>query len=58
MAQDSIEKAESICQDAYNVAKQVVIEYRPIIEKLANLLFEKESLSQEEIEAFLKENLK
>lgn len=58
MAKDSVEKAESICKDAYIVAKQVVMAYRPIIEKLANLLFEKESLSQEEIEAFLKENLK
>lgn len=58
IAQNRLEAAENICKGAYTETRQVVIDYKVTIEKLAELLFEKESLSQEEVEEFLKENLK
>lgn len=53
-----IARAESICTEAYDKARQVVKAQEGLIRKLSELLCEKEYLSQEEIDSFLQENLK
>lgn len=53
----SIEEAEKLCRENYEVAKKVIYTYKLQVEKLAELLFEKEYLSQQEVEVFMKNNL-
>lgn len=48
---------DKICREAYEEAKKLVEEHKDVLEKLADILYEKEYLSQEDVEAFMKENL-
>lgn len=53
-----MKNAEAICTEAYKKASEVVKKNEELIRKLAGILCQKEALSQEEVESFLKENLK
>ena len=50
-----IDKVEKLCQQAYNSAYAIIQENKKQLLGLADLLIEKEYLSQEEVEKFLKE---
>lgn len=52
----SIEKMEEICSEAYKETLDVVTKNKMVISKLAALLMEKEYLSDVEVSAFLSEN--
>ena len=52
----SIEKMEEICLEAYKETLDVVTKNKMVISKLAALLMEKEYLSDVEVSAFLSEN--
>ena len=52
----SIEKMEEICSEAYKETLDVVTKNKTVISKLAALLMEKEYLSDVEVSAFLSEN--
>lgn len=52
----SFEKMEEICTKAYEESLVIVSKNKEVISKLAALLMEKESLSDNEISAFLSEN--
>ena len=54
---NSIEKIEKICTEAYNETLDVVTKNKEVISKLAALLVEKKYLSDIEVSAFLSENL-
>lgn len=53
----STDKAEKICREAYLDTLEIIKNYEAQLSKLANLLYEKEYLSQEDVERFMKENL-
>ncbi len=53
----SIEEAEKICRENYEETKKVVEQYMDQIKKLASILFEREYLSQQELEEFIRNNL-
>lgn len=55
--EQSIEKIEKICSDAYQRTLEIITENKQIVSKLAALIVEKEYLSDIEISAFLSENL-
>ena len=48
---------DKICREAYEETKKLVEENKEVLEMLADILYEKEYLSQEEVEAFMQENL-
>lgn len=48
---------DKICREAYEETKKLVKENKEVLEMLADILYEKEYLSQEEVEAFMQENL-
>lgn len=52
----SIDEAEKICRENYEEAKKVAQSHTDQINKLAKLLYEKEYLSQQEVDAFIKQN--
>lgn len=52
-----LKEAEKICETAYASTSKIVKDKQDVIEKLADLLFDKESLSQDEISEFMKANL-
>lgn len=56
LEENFISEAEGICRDCYDKTKLIVTAHQPIILKLADLLLEKEYLTQEEIEEFFKVN--
>lgn len=53
----SIEEAEKICRENYEEAKRVAETYKDKINKLAKLLYEREYLSQQDVETFIANNL-
>lgn len=57
LEEESLEKAEKICQEQYKKTEILVKKYKETIIKLADLLCEKEYLSQEEVAKFMEENL-
>lgn len=50
-------EAEKICEEAYKDTIEIVESYKSQLLKLSDILYEKEYLSQEEVENFIKENL-
>lgn len=52
----SIEEAEKICKENYEIARRTVDAHKEQVISLSRLLYEKEYLSQEEINAFILEN--
>ncbi len=52
----SIEEAEKICRENYEEAKRVAETYKNQINILAKLLYEREHLSQQDVEAFIVSN--
>lgn len=52
-----LEAADVICDDMYTSVHILVENYKEVILKLANLLMEKEYLSQEEVADFMKKNI-
>ena len=52
-----MEEAEKICQEAYKRTKDVIRANSEALIKLADILVEKEYLSQEEVEDFMKNNI-
>lgn len=50
-------EAEKICKEAYSATLEVIKSHKNQLVALADLLYEKEYLSQEEIANFIKENL-
>lgn len=55
--EDSLKKVEEICRTAYDTAKKVISINKEQIDKLANILLEKEYLSQEEVASFMMDNI-
>ncbi len=53
-----MEQAEEICKKAYNETVEIIKKYKDVLLMLAGILYEKEYLSPEDVEAFFKENLK
>lgn len=51
------EEVEAICKNCYSDAKIMLKKYKDQLLDLADLLYEKEYLSQEEVEEFMKANL-
>lgn len=49
---------DKICREAYEETKKLVEENKEVLEMLADILYEKEYLSQEEVEAFMQEKLR
>lgn len=54
----SIEEAEKICRENYEAAKKIIETHTDQVRKLAELLFEHEYLSQQDVETFMINNLK
>lgn len=50
-----MDEVEKLCREAYDSAYAIILENKTQLLELANLLIEKEYLSQEEVEKFLKE---
>ena len=50
-----MDEVEKLCREAYDSAYAIIQENKTQLLELANLLIEKEYLSQEEVEKFLKE---
>ncbi len=53
----SVEEAEKICRENYDETKKVVESHIDQIKKLATVLFEREYLSQQDVEEFIRNNL-
>lgn len=53
----SVDEAEKICRENYEETRHVVNAHVDVIKKLAKELFEREYLSQQEVEEFMKSNL-
>lgn len=53
----TLEESEKICRECYEAAKIIVSKYAPQVKMLAQLLSEKEYLSQKEVEKFIKANI-
>ena len=56
-ASHTIPEEDKICREAYEETKKLVEEHREVLEMLADILYEREYLSQEDVEAFMQENL-
>lgn len=54
---ERIEQAEEICKNLYQKTQEIISSNKEVLLKLANLLCEKEYLSQEEVDTFFRENL-
>lgn len=54
----ALEKAEQICNNAYKKAKEVVHVNKAQVLELADLLLDREYLSQEEVAIFIRDNIK
>ena len=52
-----IKDVEAFCEHIYEETKKIVVSRRDALQKLAELLFEKEYLMQEEIDVFMKTNI-
>ena len=55
--QKTMPEEDKICREAYEETKKLVEENKEVLEMLADILYEKEYLSQEEVEAFMQEKL-
>lgn len=52
----SIDEMEEICRQLYELTSGIVKNHEDVIEDLADILYEKEYLSEQDIAKFLKEN--
>ena len=56
LKKEKLESAEKICQEAYGMAKDIIVQNRTALENLVNLLLKKEIINAEEIKSFMVEN--
>lgn len=52
-----MKQAEKICKDQYDKVEEIIESHKDAVNKLSNILYEKEYLTQEEVSEFIKENL-
>lgn len=57
LSTEAINAAEKICKTSYEDVKNIIEKYKSQLLALAALLIQKERLTQEEVSAFMKENL-
>ena len=51
------EEVKNIVEDCYNKAREIILQYRYVLEKSANLLMEREKIGREEFEALFEEDV-